>query len=353
MSLSRHQAEACAAADAPYTQSMTTPPIVYLLHGDDDLSIDEAVAKLLGDMRKQPNGEFNIGQYEGPTSPLNEVISAAMAYPFMSDRRLVIVRDLLAWAGRKGAGETGKRALEQLADALPALPDWTRFVLVERAPVNETNRILKLIRELPAGYEKQFALPKDATDWIIRRARDTYQAQIEGRAAAALASVTGNDLRRADSELYKLVAYTEGARPITEADVDTLTPYVAETTGFALVDALVEGRASAAAATVRRLLNQEDQDIFMIYGLIIRQFRLLLLAREHIDHGGTPAQLKDVLGVRSDWQLEKIVRQCRPFDLAGLERIYRRLHSYDVEIKTGRIAAELAVDLLIAGLSRD
>lgn len=330
-----------------------TAPTVYLLHGDDDLGIAEAVDRLLGEMRALPNGEFNIGQYDGPTGVLGEILSAAMAYPFMSDRRLVIVRDLLAWAGRKGAGETGKRTLEQLAAALPTLPPWTRFVLVERGPVSESSSILKLIRDLPAGHEQRFTLPKDATDWIIRRARDVYHVSIEGRAAAALASVTGNDLRRADNELFKLVAYTEGARPITEADVDTLTPYIAETTGFALVDALVEGRANAAAATVRRLLTQEDQDIFMIYGLIVRQFRLLLLAREHIDGGGTPAQLRDVLGLRSDWQIEKIVRQCRPFDLPALERIYRRLHHYDVEMKTGRIDPELAVDLLIAGLSRE
>ncbi|MCS7070212.1 MAG: DNA polymerase III subunit delta [Anaerolinea sp.] len=330
-----------------------TAPNVYLLHGDDDLGIAEAVDRLLAEMRALPNGEFNIAQHDGPTGALGEILSAAMAYPFMSDRRLVIVRDLIAWAGRKGAGEIGKRTLEQLAAALPALPAWTRFVLVERGPVSESSPILKLIRALPAGHEQQFALPKDATDWIVRRARDVYRVQIDGRAAAALASVTGNDLRRADNELFKLVAYTEGARPITEADIDALTPYIAETTGFALVDALVEGRGSAAAATVRRLLTQEDQDIFMIYGLIVRQFRLLLLAKEHIEHGGRPAQLRDVLGIRSDWQIEKIVRQCRPFDLPALERIYRRLHQYDVDMKTGKIDPELAVELLIAGLNRE
>jgi len=329
-----------------------TAPIFYLFHGDDDLGLAEAAAHMVRELRKSPNADLNRAQFDAAITPPNEIFGAAMAYPFMADKRLVIVRDYLAWHGRKGAGETGKRALEQLAATLPDLPEWTRFVLVERGTLPENHRFVKLVRAHAAGYEKAFALPKDATDWILKRARESYNTSIDPRAASALASVSGNDLRRADAELDKLTAYTNGTRPITEADVDRLTPYVAETTSFALVDALVEGRGAAASQTVRRLLQQEGEDIFMVFGLIVRQFRLLLIAREHIDSGGTPAGLRDALGIRSDWQAEKIAKQARTFDLPRLEAIYRRLHEYDVQIKTGRISGELAVDLLIAGLNK-
>lgn len=326
-------------------------PIFYLLHGEDDLSVEEAVGKMVRDLHKQPNADLNLARFDAATTPTSEIFGAAMAYPFMADKRLVIVRDYIGWYGRKGAGETGKRALEHLAITLPDLPDWTRFVLLERGALAENHRFVKLIRDHPAGYEKNFALPANPTDWIMRRARDVYASAIDPQAAAVLASVTTGDLRRADSELYKLALYVDGQHPITEADVAALTPYVPETTGFALVDALVEGRGAAASLTIRRLLEQ-DEDIFMIYGLIVRQFRLLVIAREHLDLGGGPAGLRDALGIRSDWQVEKIAKQARAFDLPRLEGVYRRLHEYDVQIKTGRIEAGVALDLVIAALNR-
>src|SRR5690606_24600726 len=96
----------------------------------------------------------------------------------------------------------------------------------------DNNRIVKLARSQPNGYEKAFSVPKDLTGWLIKRARDAYGAELDSRAAAALASVTADDLRRADNELFKLVAYAGTERPITEADVATLTPYVAEANLF-------------------------------------------------------------------------------------------------------------------------
>lgn len=325
-------------------------PTFYIFHGDDDLRIDEEVGAMVARMNEQPNGDLNTAHFDGPAASVPEILGAAMAYPFLADKRLVIVKGLLAYITRKGAGETGKLAVEHLLTGLPDLPEWARVIFIERGKLADSNKILKLAQSGGNGYEKNFTVPKDSTQWIIGRARDVYGAKIEPGAATALASVTVGDLRRADNELLKLVSYAGTERPITEADVVLLTPYLAEANMFEMVDALAEGRGKAALSLVHRLL-ETDADVFGLYGMITRQFRLLLLAKEHLTTGGAPKEIAQAISVHP-YVAEKLAKQSRSFTLDGLESIYRALQDYDFKMKTGQIEPELALDLLIAGLAR-
>jgi DNA polymerase III subunit delta len=332
---------------------MSKPNVTfYVLHGNDSLRLEEEVHKLRAQMGDSPDAAMNISEFEGEMDSAAEILNAAMSYPFLADKRLVIVKDLLSWITRKGAGESGKQAVERLVNVLPQLPEWSKLVFVERDKLPEGNKILKLARELPTGYEKSFTAPKDSTQWILKRAADEYQVEIDPRAAQALASVTGDDLRRADNELAKLVDYVNGERPISEADVELLTPYVAEATTFQLVDAIAEGRGKAALDYLYRLIREKDEDPFKVYGMIIRQFRLMLLAKEHLALTGSRAGLKEALNTGSDFVADKTAQQSRRFSLTELEEIYRALQDYDLKMKTGRIDPPLALDMFIAGLSR-
>jgi DNA polymerase-3 subunit delta len=329
---------------------MTKSPTFYVFHGDDDLRIEEEVGKLRAKLSASPNADLNTAEFDGRQTSVGEILSAVMAYPFLADKRLVIARDLLAWITRKGAGETGKRAVEALLAALPTLPDWARLIFWEREKLSDTHKIVKLAQSDEHGYERVYIVPKDSTEWILKRAREVYGVEIEPAAAVALASVTGADLRGADNELLKLVTYVDGAHPIRVSDVALLTPYVQEAGLFDMVDALAEGRGKAAAALLYRLLEQQE-DPFTILGMINRQFRLLLMARDHLDRGGSPKEIGAALSVHP-FVGEKLAKQSRGFTSAQLERIYRALHDYDVKIKTGQIEPKLALDLLLAGLSR-
>ena len=324
-------------------------PTFYLLHGNDDLRIEEETERLRQQFSDSPNAALNTSVFDGTQADINEIMGAALAFPFLSDTRLVIVKDLLAHLTRKGAGNVGKKALESLVEQLAQLPDWARLILVERRKMDERNKVVQLARNDEHGKEQLYVVPKDTTGWILQRAQNTYDAQIEPRAAAALATVTQTDLRAADNELLKLILYVDGARPITEADVALLTPYVAETSMFAMVDAIAEGRTQAAITSIQHLLEQQE-DPFSIFGMIVRQFRLLLLAKEHLVSGGYPKDLPATLGIHP-YPAEKVARQSRSFSLPQLEAIYRAVQDYDVRIKTGRIEALLALELLVASLT--
>lgn len=320
----------------------------YVLHGEDDMARDEAVAKMRTGMGDSTEAQMNTSSFDGEQATVPEVIGAVRSYPFLADKRLAIVRNMLTYLTRKGAGESGKKGIERLLEELPTLPDYARLVFVEDVALSATHKILDLANK--QGYAKEFPLPKDATQWIIQRAKNEYQTDIEGRAAFALATVTGNDLRRADNELFKLVCYTEALRPISEVDVALLTPYVAEANIFEMIDALAAQNGKVALSLIHTALDQ-NEDEFRLFARIVTQFRQLLLTREHLGAGGSPKDLAALLKVHP-YPAEKLAKQSRNFTLEQLEMIYRRLQNYDQDMKTGNIAPVLALDLLVSGLAK-
>lgn len=325
------------------------PASFYLFHGEDDLTIGEAVDKMKKSMGEY--GDLNTTEFDGEQANVHEVINAVSSFPFLADVRLVIVRGMIAWITRKGAGETGKKAVEILLEALPTLPPTARLVLVERQTLPEDHKFVKLAKSDPNGYVKGFSAPKDLTSWIVKRARDEYGAEILPAAAFALSSVISDDLRRADNELVKLVSYVEAGQAITEEDVAALTPYVAEANMFKMVDAIAEGRGQLAMQLMHRLLREKENNPFGLFSMVTRQFRMMIIAKEHLSSGGNMDTLADALKMRGGYAVQNVARQSRAFSLEQLESIYRSLHQYDVEMKTGKTDPELALDFLVARLA--
>ena len=330
---------------------MTSAPQFYIFHGDDSISRDEALARMKAALGE--DGDLNRSEFDGAVTPVPEVLAAVKSLPFLSDKRLVIARGLLSHITRRGAGQAGKTAADRLIAELPGLPDYARLVLVEDSLLSDSNRVLKSAQKLDNGFIRAFAKPQNLTRWISGRAKSEYAAEITPRAADAIASVVNGDLLRADNELHKLVCYVDDERPISEEDVAALTPYVPEANVFEMVDALATGNGARALELIQRSLHDDPKDPgFRLFALIARQFRLLLMTRDHIAQGGDsqgPAIAK-ALGVHP-FAAGKLARQARRFSTEQLDAVLKRLQRYDQDMKTGRIQPRLALDLLVTSLA--
>lgn len=328
---------------------MADTPTFYLFHGNDDMAIEAAVKQLRAGMGDDANAAMNISDYQGEEVTVPKVLNDVKSFPFLADKRLVIVKGFVANLMRTNHG---KQQLDTLIEQIPNLPPHARLVLVEREKLRSNLKIVTAAEK--HGFCREYSVPKDATGWILNRAETEYDAKIEPQAAAALASVIGTDLRAADNELVKLVTYVDGERAITEKDVALLTAYVADANVFDMVDALATGNGQVAISLLTQSLEQDPTDPgFRLFSLIARQFRLLLLAREHLDSGGSSNNnaIAKVLGIHP-YPAGKVATQSRRFTVPQLEKIYRRVQQYDAEMKTGRIKPRLALELLVASLSK-
>ncbi len=136
--------------------------------------------------------------------------------------------------------------------------------------------------KLGSAKTEAFMAPKvrDMNGWIVNETKQ-QGGKISSKAAAKLAELVGADTRQAAQEIAKVLTYVNWERQIDLADVQAVCVSTAEVNIFDLVDSLALGDGKTAQSMLRKML--EEKNAAEIFPMIIRQFRLLIQAREIVE----------------------------------------------------------------------
>jgi len=314
--------------------------LLYILHGADDFSLQEELKKIEDGLGEGELLESNTTIFDGRHLGLGQLTDVCSAMPFLGAHRLVIVEGLLT-RYEESAGEW-----LALKDFIAAMPQTTVLVFID-GQLKKGNPLLKELG--PLAKVKEFRLLRGVAlrKWIEERVAKRG-GTISPQALRLLSALVGYNLWVLTSEIEKLLLYASGRR-IEEEDVKRVVSYAREASVFAMVDALVEGRASTAARLLHQLLEEGATAPYLLV-MITRQLRLLLQAKE-LSLGGVPASsIKNRLGVASDYAVTKALEQSKRYSMKRLEQVYHKLLETDLAIKRGMWKGELALDLLVAEL---
>ena len=323
----------------------------YILHGEDAFRRGEELAKLIAKMGDPGMTDLNTTRLDGQSITWNELLHHCDSIPFFSDKRLVVIHGLLARLSGSQTAGADQDLLEKLIQWLPEMPDTTRLVLVEERTLPAKHPVLHLAETLESGYTLHFAPPEGNAliRWIQKRAQ-SEGTEIDTRAARLLASYTQENLYQLDKEIEKLAAYTGGERPINEQDIQLLTPNAQEANIFHMVDAMGQRDGKRATQLYHQLLDRGAHPLSLL-GMMVRQYRLMIQVQELAPQLGSAQAIAKALK-QKPYPISKILSQSTHYTPAQLTTIYHQLLETDVAIKTGRTDPVLALDMLIAGLSR-
>jgi DNA polymerase III subunit delta len=328
---------------------------IYLLYGEDAFSRDEAVQTLKDRMRALPAGEHNLTELSGTDATVANLRLAADALPFLADRRMVLVRGLLARLSGRGGGrrprtarskDAGPDELQALIDYLPNVPQSTSVVFVEDGRINADPFAALIPRG--RGMVREYPREQNVANWIRGRARQ-HDIDIDESAVRELAMLGSSDLRRLDSELRKLAAYAAG-RTLVRADVQTLVTG-REMNVWALLDALAERRLDRALRALHALYSQGESPEALLGRDVAPHMRRLMVAREYLDASRDERARVDVaaLGVNPA-TLAKWTEQASAFTSSELQRALELLLELDRQIKWGETSPDIALELAIVQL---
>ncbi len=289
----------------------------------------------------------NTAILDGQKLTLNQLRDNCSAAPFLSQHRLVIVENLLQkFEPKRGKPRTKMGEWQDLPAYLEQIPQTTILVFVD-GKLNNNNPLLKKLSPLAETMRFSSLQGDNLRSWIKQRVI-SEGGNIAPQAVASLAELVGGELWVLSNEILKLVLYANG-RPVNKADVRKLVSYAQETSIFALVDAILEGRAERAQSDLQRIY-QEGAAPAYILSMVTRQFRLVALAKE-LGPKLPRQELQARLGLKKGYALDATLHQARLYSLARIKQIYSKLLDVDVAIKTGKHDGRLALELLIAQLS--
>jgi DNA polymerase-3 subunit delta len=318
--------------------------MLILVYGEDAFRVAEKVRQLKDAFQKKydPTG-YNTVDFPPDDShklEASEVLQSMCSFPFLGSRRMVLVNGLFSFL---------KKADEKIwLEGFGRMPDSSIVILwevIEKANVEKKSWVKELsktaeVHSYPFPVLSGIALTK----WISDRVK-TFSGSIEPTALSAIIERVGSDLWQMSHEIEKLIAFSHG-KAITKEMVDDLVHATFEGKIFELMDSISKKQTSRAI----RLLEEErsaGSDDHYLLTMLGRQVRILLGARALLDQDSRVSKQKvaEELDVHP-FVAQKSLEQARLFSFDDLRKAHDLLFEYDLKIKTGRISADLATDLV-------
>jgi DNA polymerase-3 subunit delta len=291
------------------------PGSLYYVWSEEGCFLDDALSRITEVVTEPGSADFNSDIFDS-SSGAQPIIDAASTLPFMTQRRLVVVRDfhqlpaaavkqLIAFFN-KPFETTCLVVLSHKAAKAAWKADWKIYSLNIRE------------REIPAalkhfGARKGIKLTDDAVGHLIE--------------------FVGNEIGLLFMEVEKLAL--SGNKTITGKDVAASTSMTRKFTSFDLIDSLIAGQKTRVFRILKTMFERNAMEAPVILGTLnwhYKQFYSLWLNK-----GKRPMKMREKT-------YRALVNYVSAFRENDFYQIFRNLHEADVAIKTsGRPGLSLEV----------
>ena len=309
---------------------------VYLLYGTEDYLKRQYRDKLKHAL-VEPDDTMNFSAYEGKDINPKELIDLSETLPFFKEKRMILVENSGFF----------KNSCDDLAEYMSQVPESTCFVFVEEE-VDKRSKLFKAASR--AGSAVEFETPKEdmLVRWILGRIQREGK-KITQSVMQLFLSKTGSDMENIDKELEKLICYTLDKTEISAADVEAICTGQTENKIFEMIDAISARTQKKALDLYYDLLALKEAPMRILF-LIARQFQNLLLIKSMSAKGYPAVSIAKTAGMPS-FAVQKNLRQAGAFKINQLKEAIEDCGQAEEDVKTGRMADQLAVELLIVKYS--
>lgn len=301
---------------------------VYLLHGDDEVQLDAARARVR--TRAEENGaSFELMDAERDAG--ETVAIALSSLTLAMGPRYVLVDGIESWKDRD--------VVQVVATLVPPPPETIVFLVgtarkaSNRKAWSPPAKLTKAVQQA-GGEVTELKSPKSSglPAWITKQGKALGLA-VDRDAAQALVERIGTRQRRLLRTLEKIARWgPEGGRVDIDV-VEALTVTDVESQGYELADAVIEGDRARALRLAENLRAHDEDIMFLLYAML-RRTRDVRRAWAVSEAGGTTQDIASAMQI-PPFVAKRLASQARGLDGERLERITAGLAELDFAIRGG------------------
>jgi DNA polymerase-3 subunit delta len=310
---------------------------LYLIHGEEDYLIQEAV-RLITEKAIDPGArDFNFNAVYARDMPGLELVNLCQTLPFMSEMRLVIVKDLDAY---KAAD------LEHMVPYLNDPSPSTCLVMLSNQGRFEKKAVISAV-EAHGVVTRVFQLrDNEIVNWVISKAKEKGLA-FPADAAQLLWQIIGSDLQKLVNELEKIGIYLKDRKAVSFDDVKAVAGDFREYTSFDLANAVGAKNREKALLILFRLVQEGEAPVGLLASIAWHFRRLTIvksLEREGVHSDEAMKKLRPPVIFH---QVAQFKEQVRRYTLDELRDVFEALLSADRMLKSSSMSGRLVLERMI------
>lgn len=298
----------------------------HLFHGENTFLIQEKLHLWQNKFIEKYHSDINCQVVEASSNiKAANIILEAETVPFLSEKRLIIIKDFFS----KASPEEQKEILKKI----PQLPDFTVLVFGEFESLDRRTTIYKTIQKITTVEEFPLLQSAALQDWIHKEIRKR-NSQINPKESFYLGEIAGSNLWNLANEIAKLSSYCQN-RPISISDIDLLTKSQVQLSIFQLTDFIGQKNLPQALKSLNQLIERGEEPMY-IFHMIVRQFRLIIQVSELLQEKASIKNIIERLKLKP-FVVSSTAKQARNYSLPMLCTIYQQLLDIEIAVKTGKI----------------
>ncbi|MBN1479148.1 DNA polymerase III subunit delta [candidate division KSB1 bacterium] len=305
---------------------------LYLFYGEEDFLVKQLVDALRKAVLQPGDEDFNLDVLYGNETDGAAIINAAMSFPMMAERRLVIVKDITL------LNEKSLQLLVKYAEK----PSKSTCLCLTSAKLGNSATIKKL-KELCKVIEARRLYDNQVLGWIKSHVKDRGYS-ISEEAASLLQINVGNSLRRLSSEIDKIELLT-GAKEITIRDVEAVVGSTKDYNVFEFCDAVAGKHLEKSLRILNRLLELGESPVGLLV-MLSRHFTIIVKAKELLSKRSSKSDIAKELRI-NQYFVDKYIQQAQKYRRDQLQGIFQLLLSADQHLKTSYQKPKLVIESLL------
>lgn len=319
----------------------------YLFIGEEEYLMNEIIDLLKVKYIESSLETLNFSIIDGKEGSLDSVINACETLPFMSSKKIVLVKDITTLLDKEPSGEE-----DALYNYLDNLGSYLILIIIGN-DLKKTTKLYKYFNKSNKAVEFPNLKGKELNSWIedilkkynrnMNLANINYFAQ-QTSYNSRNTNITLYDL---ENELLKLINYTKNSE-ISKEDINTVLIKSIDTNIFDLLAAINRGDSDNSLAIFNDMYMQ-NEPIQKILVMITRQIRLMLGYKLYRNKGYGEGEIQDKLIIKS-FEYSKISSQSKSFTIKQLENTLNKILLLDKQIKTTSNDEKVLMEMLLIGI---
>ncbi|KPU27916.1 DNA polymerase III subunit delta [Caloranaerobacter sp. TR13] len=327
---------------------------VYLIYGKENYLIDWIINEIKEKYIDKNFESLNYVHLDGKEVGVDSIVNACETLPFMSDKKIVIIENLVFLTGGK---LNDKEDEQRLNEYISKVSNFTCLIFVVREEkIDNRKKLVKNIKKVGQVIELSKIKGEDLARWVSKTF-SKYNKKITQKDIMYFIENTGyleyssnKTLYDLENEIIKTCNYLGCREQVKTEDIDKVLVRSLENNIFKLVDSVGQKRTDRALTLLNEMiLNNEP--IQLILHMVIKQIRLLFMAKLLEGKGYSQGVIAQKLGVQN-FVVKKLIEQSRNFEIEELQSAFERCLKIDESIKKGQIENRLALEMLIVEFSR-
>ena len=309
--------------------------MIIFLYGQDSYRSKQKLDEIVSHYKDSGKTGLNLISLDAKDISFSDFYDNFKISSMFAEKKLIILKNVFA----------NKNFQEDFIKEIKSIENLKDVVLVyeNEAPDQRLKLFKTLLKECKC-QEFSFLSGLNLRKWAQEEFAKSGQ-KINLDALDLLLNYAGNDLWRLSNEISKLSNFKKDGT-VKKDDVELFVKPRIELDIFKTIDALAAKNKKLALALLHKHLDGGEVPLYLL-SMIAYQFKNLLIVKELAQKGLMYASIVKKSGLHP-FVVKKTYYACSQFSFEELENIYRRIFQIDVDIKTGKIEAETALDLFVS-----